>query len=129
MEKEKDSITKVPIIKALDEKLMQATFVVMVPSEVDLHGDITSELEVLKACHNFNKFCRKGNLFHVAQTETFDIAESYIVPVDIFIGDKFVKKGTWLAVVQANDPNLWALIENGTINGLSIGCHAIVEDI
>lgn len=129
MEKEKDSITKVPIIKALDEKLMQATFVVMIPDVPDLHGDVTSELEVLKACHNFNKFCRKSNLFHMVQTETFDIAESYITPVDIVIGDKFVTKGTWLAVVQVNDIDLWNMIEDGTVNGLSIGAMAIVEDI
>lgn len=129
MEKENDSIPKVPVIKALNEKLMQATFIVMVPDAVDLHGDVTSELEVLKACHNFNKFCRKSNLFHMVQTESFDIAESYISPVDLTIGDKFVKKGTWLAVVQANNEELWKLIEDGEINGLSIGAMAVVEDL
>ena len=36
----------VQVAKAKNEELMQATFVVMVPDEVDFHGDVTSEEEV-----------------------------------------------------------------------------------
>lgn len=119
----------VPITKALDEELMQATFVVMIPDEVDLHGDTTSESEVRKACHNFNKFCMKANLFHMVETDTFEFLESYILPTDIVLGDKFVKKGTWVATIQALDEGLWALIKSGDINGVSIGALAMVEEI
>lgn len=119
----------IPIVKALNEELMQATFIVMVADTADLHGDITSEAEVRKACHNYNLFCRKANLFHVKQTEAFDIVESYIVPTDIQIDTNLVKKGTWVCVVQCNTPVLWELIKSGEVNGVSIGAYAEVEEI
>lgn len=121
--------TKLQVKKSVNEELKQATFIVMVPDAVDAHGDITSEDEVRKACFNFNKFCREPNLFHLTGTETFEFAESYISPVDFQLGDREVKKGTWLATIQAKDDNLWELIKSGDIDGLSIGALASVEEI
>lgn len=118
-----------PIVKALNEELMQALYVVMVPDEVDAHGDITSEDEVRKSCHNFNKFCRQPNLCHLEKTTSFEIAESYCTPVEFMLGDKVVKKGTWLQMLQTVDPALWALQKSGYFNGLSIGAIAEVENI
>jgi hypothetical protein len=120
---------KLPITKALNEELKQATFIVMVPDEIDAHGDTTTEAEVRKACHNFNKYSMKANLFHLVETSTFEFCESYCCPTDFVLGDKFVKKGTWLATVQALDDELWDLIKSGDINGLSIGAMASVETI
>lgn len=126
---EEDKIVKedLQIAKSVNEELKQATFIVMVPEEVDLHGDVTTEDEVRKACHNFNKFCMKANLFHLVQTDTFEIAESYIAPTDFILGDKFVKKGTWLCTLQVLDDKLWQLIKSGEVNGVSIGAMAKVE--
>lgn len=120
---------KLPITKAVDEELKQAIFIVMVPDEVDAHGDTTTEAEVRKACHNFNKYSMKANLFHLVETNTFEFCESYCCPTDFVLGDKFVKKGTWLATVQSLDDDLWELIKSGDINGLSIGALASVETI
>jgi hypothetical protein len=117
------------IQKSKDTKLKQALFVVMVPDEEDTHGDITSAEEIAKACHNFNKFCRKANLFHIAETDAFDIAESYIAPVEMQFGEEVIKAGTWLAMVQVNDDELWADMESGEVAGLSIGAIAAVETI
>lgn len=126
-----DDIPGIPlqVTKAVNTDLMQATFVVMVPDEVDLHGDITSVEDVRKACHNFNKFCRKSSLFHLVETDTFDIAESWISPVDFSLGGKFVKKGTWLCTVQVHDDDLWQLIKKGDICSVSIGAMAKVQKI
>ena len=117
------------VTKAVDEELKQATFIVMVPEEVDAHGDVTSEAEVRKACHNFNKYSMKANLFHLVETDTFEFCESYCCPSDFVLGDKFVRKGTWLATIQSLDDSLWELIKSGEINGLSIGALASVESI
>ena len=122
-------ITDKVVVKSLNEELKQALFVCMVPNEVDLHGDITSEDEVRKACHNFNKFCSQANLFHIVKTESFEFAESYIAPTDFILGDKEVKKGTWLVNIQVNDDSLWELIKSGEINGVSIGALASVETL
>lgn len=118
-----------PVVKALNEELMQALYVVMVPDEVDLHGDVTSEEEVRKACHSFNKFSRQPNLCHLEKTTSFEIAESYCTPVEFVLGDKLVKKGTWVQLLQTIDPALWALQKSGYFNGLSIGAIAEVETI
>lgn len=115
--------------KSTNEELMQATFVVMVPDEVDLHGDIISEEEVRKACHNFNKFCRQPNLMHIRKTTSFEFAESYILPIDAEIEGREIKKGSWLCTVQCLNPDVWELIKSGEINGVSIGAVAKVEEI
>lgn len=125
----KSAVSTVQVVKSVNEELKQATFIVMIPDEVDLHGDITSEDEVRKACHNFNKFCGNANLFHVAQTEKFEFAESYIAPTDFVLGDKFVKKGTWLTTLQILDDTLWELVKSGEVNGVSIGAIASVTNI
>ena len=120
---------KLQVQKAVNEELRQATFIVMVPDEVDLHGDVTTEEEVRKACHNFNKHSMKANLFHLVETTTFEFAESYIAPVDFILGSKEVKKGTWLCTIQCLDDDLWSLIKSGKINGVSIGALATVETL
>lgn len=119
----------IQVAKAVNEELKQATFVVMVPDEPDAHGDVTSVDEVRKACHNFNKYSMQANLFHLAKTDTFEFAESYIAPVDLAIGDKLVSKGTWLCTVQCLDDGLWELIKSGEVCGVSIGALASVEQI
>jgi len=130
MDATEDTTTKtVPVIKALNEELMQALFVVMVPDEVDAHGDVTSEQEIRKACFNYNKYSREANLFHEGSTDSFELADSYILPISCFIGERFVKKGTWLATVQAKDDTLWELIKSGELCSLSIGAIARVENL
>lgn len=119
----------VQVVKATNEELKQATYIVLVPDEVDLHGDTISEIEVRKACFNFNKHCNKANLFHLAATDSFEFAESYIAPTDFVLGDKFVKKGTWLATIQANNDDVWDAIKSGEIQGLSIGALATTEKL
>jgi hypothetical protein len=119
----------VSIRKSKDEELKQVMYVAMSPDEVDLHGDITAEDEVRKACHNFNTFCRKANLFHVVETDTFSIVESYIAPVDFVLEDTLVKKGTWLVNLQIQNDEVWELVKSGDINGVSIGAFANVQEI
>ena len=121
--------SSLPMTKAVNEELKQATYIVMVPDEVDLHGDITSESEVRKACFNFNKYSMKANLFHAAATDTFEFCESYCCPTDFILDDIVVKKGTWLATIQVYDDTLWELIKSGKVNGLSIGALASVENL
>lgn len=120
---------QIKVTKSLDEELMQALYIVMVPGEVDLHGDITSEEDVRKACFNFNKFCRTPNLFHLEGTDLFEFADSYLSPVEFELDGKLIKKGTWLATVQYKDNELWELAKSGKVNGLSIGALAHVEDL
>ena len=122
-------MTTLNVKKSLEEELMQVTYVVMAPGEVDLHGDITTEEEVRKACHNFNEHCRQANLFHLVQTDSFSIAESYIAPVDFVLGEKVVKSGMWLCTLQVKDTDVWQLIKSNKITGVSISALAKVESL
>ena len=120
---------KLPINKAVNEELMQVLYVAMVPDEADLHGDITTAEEVRKACHNFNQYCMKANLFHLVETNSFSIAESYLAPTDFILGEVLVKAGTWLVNLQIHDDDVWELVKSGQINGVSIGALASVQKI
>ena len=125
---------QVQIIKSLNEEKRLATFVVLEPQEddgltTDLHGDTYSAEEVEKACHSFNTQCRKANLLHMLDTDSYEFVESYILPVEAEINGKIIKSGTWLAVVKAKEDWVWQGIKDGTFNGLSIQCIAEYESL
>lgn len=127
---ENKQTTDVPVIKATNEDMRQATFVVLVPDEVDLHGDVYSESEVAKAAHSYNLTSMRTNLFHKSMTESWTVIESYILPTDIMLEDRFIKKGTWMIVAQINDAeNLWPLIKSGKIKSVSIGAMAKTQKL
>lgn len=113
----------------MEQELMQALFVALAPEVEDLHGHIYSEDEIRKACHDYNTNCMVTNLFHVADTELFDVVESYIAPVDFVVNDTPIIKGSWLVVVQINDPELWLELKSGEINGISISAYATISTI
>ena len=86
----------VKIEKATNEMERKALFVVLAPDEVDAHGDTYSAKEIEKAMQSFNKHCMKANLFHLVETQEVEIVQSYTTPVDMYIGDKLVTKGSWV---------------------------------
>lgn len=125
----------IPVIKSLNEEKKLATFVVLEPQDEDtantsdLHGDWYSAEEVEKACHAFNLHCRKSNIFHAMETNSFSFVESYILPLDAELNGQSIKKGTWLAVIKAHEDWIWDGIKDGTFNGLSIQCNALATEI
>ena len=122
----KDS-SYIPITKAVNEELKQATFLVLAPEEVDLHGDIYSAEEVRKACHNFNSHSMTANLLHLTTTDSFSIVESYIAPVDMVLNEKIIKAGSWCCVIQVHEDEIWTDIKKGNLTGVSVGCMAKTE--
>ena len=121
------------IEKATNEMERKALFVAMAPDEPDAHGATTSLKEIEKAMHSFNKHCMKANLFHQIETQEAEIVQSYTTPVDMYIGDEFITKGTWLQEWYFPETEvgemLWQNVLSGEINGISIGARGIVEDI
>ena len=120
---------KLPITKAVDEELKQVTYVAMIPDHTDLHGDYTSEQEVRKAKESFNKSMMRANLFHMTMTDTFSVIESYLAPCDMILNSQFVKKSTWLMTLQVHNDDVWQMIKDDEITGISIGALASVEKI
>ncbi len=129
---------KLPIAKAVNDEKRLATFVVLEPqpddyTTSDLHLDWYDEDTIEKACHSFNKNCARANILHMIHTNGFEFVESYITKGDMIVGDKFVKKGSWLATIHVAEEDehewIWNGIKNGTFNGLSIQCNAEVTSI
>ena len=123
----------VKIDKAANEMERKALFVVLAPDEVDAHGDTYSAKEIEKGMQNFNRHCMKANLFHMVETQEAEIIQSYTTPVDMYIGDKLVTKGSWVQEFYFPETEvgemLWKAVLSGEINSVSIGCFADVEEI
>lgn len=127
----------VELTKAVDEENRTALFVVLEPQEgfftTDLHEDTYDAEEVRKACHNFAQHCMKANLFHRVETESVEIVENYITPVEFTLEDgRTVKAGTWLQVWYFPETDegeeLWKMVKSGEINGVSVGCRVMVQE-
>lgn len=122
-----NTLQTVQVAKATNEELKQATFLVLAPEEVDEHGDIYSAEEVRKACHNFNQSSMTANLLHLVETTSFDFVESFIAPVDMVLGERLIKSGSWLVVTQIYDDEIWQEVKKGNLIGVSVGCVAQTE--
>lgn len=127
MSKETDK-TNVPVAKALNEELMQVTYVAMKPG-VDLHLDEVSQEDVRLAKESFNKSQMRANMFHLQMTEAFSVIESFLAPTSMILNKNLVQEGEWLVTLQINDPELWNMIKNDEVTGVSIGASAYVETI
>ena len=134
----KQEIKTDKIVKSLNEEKRLATFLVLEPQDEDmttndLHLDWYDAEMVEKSCYNFNRYCMKANLLHAIPTNDIEFIESYITKADSTLGDKFVKKGSWLATIYVKETDVgnevWEGIKSGRFNGLSIQAMGIVEDI
>lgn len=122
------------VVKSVDSEQRMALFVVLEPEVVDLHGDIYSEEEVWKACNNFVLHCNKANLFHRVETEDMKFVQNFTAPSEFSLDDgRVIKKGTWLAWTYFPETEtgevLWKGVLEGELNGLSIQCRALVEEL
>jgi hypothetical protein len=126
-------INHLQVAKSLDQELKQVTYVAMKADSTDSHGDYTSVEEVRKAKESFNRALLKkqtmSNLFHMYETNSFDVIESYISPADMTLNGHLVKKGDWLMTLQINDDSLWEMVKKQEVVGLSIGAIAQVETL
>lgn len=134
METKQNKLQGTLVKKSLDTDKRLAMFIVLEPQEddgltSDLHADTYSSEEVEKACHSFNLFCRKANLLHEFETDSYSFVESYIMPLTAEVNGVEIKKGTWVAVVKADSDFIWDGIKDGTFDGLSIQCSAEFEMI
>jgi hypothetical protein len=125
---DKFSNDKLSIAKSIDTDLMQVTYVAM-KIGTDLHGDYSDSATVRKAKESFNKSLMKANLFHQAMTDKFSVIESYLAPTTMVLNKNLVEEGEWLVTLQIHDTELWEMIKNDDITGVSIGAMAQVEEI
>ena len=119
------------VIKAVEPVLKQVTYVAM-QEGTDLHLDYVSLEDIRLAKESFNRQLRKArmsNLYHLVETDSFDIIESFLAPCDMVLNGHHVHKGAWLVTLSVEDDKLWDMILNDEITGVSIGAVAQVENL
>lgn len=133
-----DKITKtVSIIKAANEDEEERTVFgeVLVPDEVDAHGDIYSADEVRKAAWFFmENFGNIGFMHRFFVNGDVKILESYVTQSGMTItdskgNDRKIKKGTWLMRVRVISDSIWQMVKEEKLTGFSIGGVATVQQL
>jgi len=120
---------QVPIIKKTAERIVFGE--VLVPDTFDGQNHIYSELEVEKAAHYWMKEFQQMGEMHkkMLEDKQSTVLESYVAPVTFNLGDKEVKKGTWLLKMYVEDDDLWEKIDGGDYTGFSIQGLADAETL
>ena len=108
---------------------------VLVPDEVDAHGDIYGARDVQLAAWFFmEKFANIGLMHEKFINGDVKILETFIAPVDMMLvatdGTKrSIKKGTWMMRVRILKDELWGEVKAGLLTGFSIGGIATVQEL
>lgn len=132
-EDDEETVAKryVPLLKANLER-REIIGIVLEPETVDAHGDIYDADVIADAAHDFlarfNATSTLG-LMHKDMKRDFDLLESWTAPLDLTLGDRSVKSGTWLIMVKVNDDKIWDKVKKGEITGFSIGGKAKVKKL
>uniref|UniRef100_A0A6M3K194 Putative peptidase n=1 Tax=viral metagenome TaxID=1070528 RepID=A0A6M3K194_9ZZZZ len=120
----------IPISKKDEEKRL-VYGVVLEPETVDAQDDIVAAEEIEKACHDFSRGYRKQKTemgyMHKGIADGVDMVENYIAPGDFRLGNKSVKKGSWVMVSHIENDDTWEEVKEGKITGYSIGGRASHE--
>ena len=105
--------------------------IVYIPDERDAHQQYMTAETIRKACEDFNSNLAAGkisaNLYHISNTNKFEIIKSWINEIDMVIPTgQEVKEGTWLVKLRYS-PELWEMKKAGKLQGVSIGCRGVVD--
>lgn len=107
--------------------------VVYAPGEVDTHGETMFAPAIEDMCHNFMR------LMATKAGEVIDLEHDNVVvsayPVECYIEPEEGKdwpKGSWIMAVKIEDPVVWSMVKDGTLNGFSFEAmvskmNAVVE--
>lgn len=112
---------EVEIVKADEEKRLLYG-VALEPQTKDSQNDTVDETEIEKAAHGFMIKSRLMDLQHkeVVDPKKATPVESYIALVDMEIGGKPIKRGSWIVVTKIFDDEIWKMVKRGEIRGYSI---------
>lgn len=106
------------------------TGIVLEPDVVDAQNDYISADAIEEAAHNFlreyNKSTEMGLMHNAFGDIGIELVECSIAPIDFTLGNKPVKKGSWLVTVHVTDDKRWEEVKTGKLNGFSVGGVATV---
>lgn len=114
-----------------NEELRKCLEVVCEPYKRDAHQNWYTADTIKKGYESYekNKDNIPANLFHLVDTDSFTVDETFILEEDTYyeaIDDTLVK-GTWMAWTHYPDDELWELKKSGELGGLSPACLGKVD--
>lgn len=105
--------------------------VIMEPHTRDAHDNWYTPETISKGrdSYELNKAAIPANLFHIVDTESFTVEETFILEEDTHYEaiDDTLKKGTWMAWTKYSDDEVWELKKSGELGGLSPSCLGKVD--
>lgn len=127
-------IEKSTITQDIEEKKISVD-VVYEPDVKDAHNNWMSAETLEKACEDFNKNLKEGNvsanLFHQENTDKFEIVKSWIhkgFDCTVDASGEPVKEGSWLVETRFIDDKLWEAKKKGIVKGVSIFGYGIINE-
>ena len=122
---EKGTIFK--IIK-IDKTQQIVGGIVYEPDVEDTQGDFTDKKEIEKAEYSFmQKYATNTSrirINHAGKKYFFPILESFIPEKDTPKGGEIIKAGSWWLMIKIANKEIWKLIEQENLEGLSMGGHS-----
>jgi hypothetical protein len=105
-------------IKTIDEEQRTATGAVLVPDELDHQHDFLRP----DAVQNFHSDDVETGVMHSAfPDDAAELERNEVIDESEQIGDETYPPGTWVATRRYEDDDLWQLVEDGVLEGFSIG--------
>lgn len=114
-----EQIRKSVEILKVDEERQIATGPVLVPGEVDRHGDVVSRENIEDVAYKFMQEYQNIDLMHTFEDVGVPV-ESFVTPAKMELGGTEVKPGSWLLSVKIEDEETWEGIKSGDLTGFSI---------
>jgi hypothetical protein len=121
------------ILKTSDDEKRLVTGIVLKPEERDAQKHIYNEDVVEETAHDFvaryneeTELGKEHSKFFKGQN--LQLVESLIVPDDMEMYGRQLKKGTWIITVKVNDDDLWEEVKSGVVKGFSVGGRAVMSE-
>jgi hypothetical protein len=129
------TFARTAVLKAADSPKQLLSCVVLAPGVEDLQGDILTADEIEKAAHEYAIDSRiigaehaKDKSGNIVKADA-SMVETFIAPADFVVGTETITKGSWVMTIKVHDDALWAAVEKGEVDGLSIGGEGVRTQI
>ncbi|MDO8945364.1 MAG: XkdF-like putative serine protease domain-containing protein [Desulfobacterales bacterium] len=100
------------------------------PMNPDTQGDVYSAGDIEKAAHKWmSEFLNVGLMHAELAGRRIIPVESFVVPVDMELGEQKIIKGTWMIGAIIEDPEVWKAVKAGQLTGWSMGGFAVREPL
>jgi hypothetical protein len=115
-------------IMKIEAKKQMVGGIIYEPNEVDTQDDYTDANEITAARDGFMEKYAKDpkriKVMHKGKAFYFPIIECFQPDQDTKKGNGIIKAGAWWLMVKVTDPEIWASVEKGDLQGFSMGGRA-----